>query len=96
MKLKQRHKEVLFLAGFLLACAILAALSAESVTEVKDIKYGRKDLLRNELVTSVIESNNQLFKQVLINNGYQIELLNSKINGLEKELAECRASKNKK
>ena len=92
-KIKQRHLEALIIAIILIACALVLAVNS---TEVKDIKYGRKDLIRNELVNSVINSNNELVKQVILHNGYQVELLNSRIIELERQLTECKAVKNKK
>lgn len=70
--------------------ASLAAYSETIPSDFKEIKYGRKDLIRNDIIKSVIESNNNLCKSFV--SSYQSDILTlRKYNEyLELKLKDCK------
>lgn len=80
----------LLLLGLLLLSLIMHSCvqSAYSdTTQIKEIKYGRKDMIRNDLV----KSNNEVFKSVIESQNLQITSLNKAFFIMQNEYSECSA-----
>ncbi len=61
--------------------------SRADTTEIKEIKFGRKDLIRNDL----IKSNNEIFKTFIESQNLQINSLNKAVFIWQDEFKRCQA-----